>query len=205
VITQQPVAPDSVRATLDRVFAAPAYAWRPRRDPFAFIREFLADVRELLAGLAAHHPVTFRVVLFALVAVLVVILVHFGYLVWQSLRTREREPGAERPGLAVRDDAWHLAEVRRLVGEGRYAEAIAHRFAALVFALHRRAALRLDTSKTPAEYATEARLDAAGRRTMGVLVDDLYLRLFGGATSGADDVHRFDELAVEVMGHVATS
>src|SRR5439155_4298789 len=57
---------------------------------------------------------------------------------------------------------------------GRYAEALAHRFLAVVLELDRLKALRFHTSKTPAEYVGEARLTDAGRATLAGLVAQLY-------------------------------
>jgi hypothetical protein len=105
----------------------------------------------------------------------------------------------------VRDEAWHLAAYRRLLAEGRYTEAMGERFAVLVLELGRGAAVRPDHSKTPAEYAAEARLDAAGRSALSRLVEELYLRLFGGEPCTADDVRRFDVAAGALGGHVAPS
>lgn len=203
---QRAVAPDSVRAVLDTVFAGPAYDWRERRDPLGFLREWLAWLQQALDRLAAEHPLAFFVLLFALTCVLAAILTHFAYLVWRSLRGAREAAGAGPARVAqVRDEAWHLAAFRRLLADERYAEAMAERFAALVLHLGARAALRPDQSKTPAEYAAEARLDAAGRSVLASLVDDLYRRVFGGVPCTADDVQRFDAEAGTLGGRVATS
>lgn len=197
---------DSVRTVLDSVFADRAYVWQERRHPLAFLQEWLRALQDALDRLHAQHPVAFFVLLFVLTCVLVAILTHFGYLVWRSLRGPREAPHPEwaraRP---VRDESWHLQEFRRHLAEGRYAEAMAERFAALILQLGARAALRPDHSKTPAEYVGEARLDAAGRTALATLVDDLYLRVFGGVPCSADDVLRFDATAGALGGRVAAS
>jgi hypothetical protein len=88
---------------------------------------------------------------------------------------------------------------------GRYTEALAYRFMALVSDLHARASLTLDASRTPAEQARAVRLDATGRAKMALLVDELYRRLFGGAPCTAEDLGAFDGLAAEVGAHHAAS
>jgi hypothetical protein len=206
VTGQGAVPEDSVRAVLDSVLAQPAYAWHERRSSLAFLREWVDALRAWMADLEADHPVAFLMLLLALTAVLIAILTHFGYLIWRALRARPQPPGSRIASAgAARDEAWHLAAFRRLLADGRCAEAMGERFAALVLALGRRAALRPDQSKTPAEYAAEARLDPAGRSALFHLVEDLYLRLFGGEPCTADDVRRFDAAAGALGGHVAPS
>ena len=203
---QGSVTADSLRTVLDSVLAQPAYAWQERRNPLGFMREWLDALNAWLAALHDAHPVAFLVLLLALTAVLIAILTHFGYLIWRALRARPQPPGSRIASAGLgRDEAWHLAAFQRSMAEGRWAEAMAERFAALVLALGRRAALRPDRSKTPAEYAAEARLDPAGRSALARLVEELYLRLFGGAPCTADDVRRFDAAAGALGGHAAPS
>ena len=203
---QGAVPADSVRAVLDSVFAQPAYDWAEPSSLSALLRKWMAALREWLDRLQQIHPVAFYALALALTLVLVVILTHFGYLVWRALRARPVSPGGRLASAGpVRDEAWHLAAFQRCLAEGRYAEALAERFAALVMALGRRAVLRPDQSKTPAEYAAEARLDPAGRSAFGLLVDELYRRLFGGEPCTADDVRRFDAAAGALRGHDAPS
>jgi hypothetical protein len=191
---------------LDSVLAQPAYAWQERRHPLGFLREWLDALNDWLGRLHDAHPVAYLVLLLALTAVLIAILTHFGYLIWRALRARPQPPGGRiAPAGLARDEAWHLAAFQRFMAEGRWAEAMAERFAALVLALGHREALRPDQSKTPAEYAAEVRLDPAGRSAFALMVDELYLRIFGGAPCTADDVRRFDAAAGALGGHVAPS
>jgi len=92
---------------------------------------------------------------------------------------------------------------RRSWRAGRYAEALAHRFVALVLDLERRRALAFHPSKTPAEYVGEARLDAAGRASLAELVARLYRHLFGGVPCDAGGYREFGAAADEVGRHVA--
>jgi hypothetical protein len=204
VITQGPVSPDSVRAVLKAVFRDPAYAPTHRLDLLGVVKRWLGWLAEQLDRLATRQPALFYALLIALVAVLVAILVHVGYIVWRSVRARQRDE-VEGPVAArrARDAAWHLAEFRRLAAAGRYTEALAHRFMALVVGLHAQAALKFDASRTPSEQARVVPLDAAGRAMIERLVDDLYRRLFGGVPCTADDLGVFDGLAAQVEAHGA--
>jgi len=68
------------------------------------------------------------------------------------------------------DAAATARQVEELARAGRYAEALGHRFLALVLELDRRKALRFHASKTPAEYVWEARLTEMGRASLAGLV-----------------------------------
>ncbi len=196
---------DSLRAVLRRIYDSPEYEWEESRDPFGFLRELYAALFEWLQGFQESHPVAYLIFLGVLTVLLLGILAHFGYLVWRSLKPRALgEPGVAPAAGGRRDAAWHLEEARRLVRDGRYAEALAHRFTALLLELEARKALVFHPSKTPAEYVGEARLDEVGRSTLTGLVATLYRHLFGGAPCSLDEVHTFDERASELATHRAT-
>lgn len=204
MITEGPVSPDSVRSVLKAVFRDPAYAWTRPPDLLGLLKRWLAWLSQQLDRLATLHPAVFYVLLFVLVAVLAAIMVHAGYIVWLSVRARQRG-AAEGPVLTrrARDAAWHLAEFRRLAAAGRCTEALAHRFMALALGLQAQAALKFDGSRTPAEQARVVPLDAEGRAMIERLVDDLYRRLFGGTPCTATDLGAFDGLAAQLEAHGA--
>ncbi len=201
---QNPAA-DSVSAALDRVFSATKYDWEAATDPFRFLRELLYDLATSLEGLRESHPAVYVVVLGLLTGVLLAILVHFGYLVWRALRPRAL-PEGDRSAAAPdwRDAAWHVHEAARLATLGRYAEALAHRFTALILELDARQALKFHPSKTPAEYSAEARLDERDRGALNELVAALYRHLFGGAPCSAQDLDSFDRRAAALATYDAT-
>ena len=201
----QTPAADSVSAALDRVFSATKYDWEASSDPFRFLRELLYDLAMWLEGLRESHPAVYVVLLGLLTGVLLAILVHFGYLVWRALRPRalpEGDRSAAAP--AWRDAAWHVNEAVRLATLGRYAEALAHRFTALILELDARQALKFHPSKTPAEYSAEARLDERDRGALNELVAALYRHLFGGAPCSAQDLDSFDRRAAALATYDAT-
>jgi hypothetical protein len=197
---------DSLSAVLRRVFAQPKYDWEVPDNPFRFLLDILGRVLEWLAALQEAHPVVYGVLTGAAVGLLIAILVHFGYLIWRTLKPHAL-PGAVGPEAALRprDAGWYLSEAGRLAAEGRYAEALAHRFNALVLELDARKALRFHPSKTPAEYALEAQLDAPARGALTDLVRVLYRHLFGGARCSPTDLSAFDRRAAELVTHRAAS
>ncbi len=198
-------AADSVSAALNRVFSDTKYDWEASSDPFGFLRELLYDLAMWLEGLRESHPAVYVVFLGLLTGVLLAILVHFGYLVWRALRPRAL-PEGDRSAAAPdwRDAAWHVNEAARLATLGRYAEALAHRFTALILELDARQALKFHPSKTPAEYSAEARLDERDRGALNELVAALYRHLFGGAPCSAQDLDSFDRRAAALATYDAT-
>ncbi len=196
---------DSLRAVLDRVFAAPEYAWQSARNPFQFLLDLLARLQRWLVRFEEIHPIAYHALLVGLTVLLLAILTHFGYLIWRALRPLERTAApAAAPVREARDAAWYLREADRLARAGRCADALVHRFLAVVHELHARERLTVHPSKTPAEYAREARLDEPGRHALSDLVGALYRHVFGGAPCGEGDLARFNARAAEVTAHLAT-
>jgi hypothetical protein len=70
--------------------------------------------------------------------------------------------------------------------------------------LDRGEALKFHPSKTPAEYVGEARLDAAGRASLGELVARLYGHLFGAAPCDEQTYRAFATQADLLHEHVAS-
>ena len=204
----QGIPPDSLRAALREVFARPEYRWNERPDPWAWIVAVWDRLLDWLDGLQRGHPAGFKVLLALLTLVLVGLLAHMGYVVWRITRPTARTPawgegagGIGAPELA--DGRAHRLRAEELARAGRYAEAMAHRFVALVLDLERRRALAFHPSKTPAEYVGEARLDAAGRASLAELVARLYRHVFGGIPCDEGGYREFGAAADELMSHVA--
>ena len=204
----QGIPPDSLRAALREVFARPEYRWNERPDPWAWIVAVWDRLLDWLDGLQRGHPAGFKVLLALLTLVLVGLLAHMGYVVWRITRPTARTPawgegagGIGAPELA--DGRAHRLRAEELARAGRYAEALAHRFVALVLDLERRRALAFHPSKTPAEYVGEARLDAAGRASLAELVARLYRHVFGGIPCDEGGYREFGAAADELGSHVA--
>jgi len=197
---------DSIRATLDSVFATPEFDWERAELPdiIARLRALLQGINRWFENLMVEHPVIGWLLLAALALLAIALIGHLGYLAWRGIASA-REPSASRgePLPQVRNAAWHLAEARRLRDAGQLAEALAHRFISLLLELDRRKALRFHPSKTPAEYVHEARLAPEGHAALTELVGRLYRFLFGGDTPSPEDFDVFDRRADELGEQVA--
>jgi uncharacterized protein DUF4129 len=198
--------PDSVAAALRAVFAAREYQWTGTEtsSTWVWLMERLQRALEWLDNLRLAFPIHYYILLGALTLLLIAILVHLTWVVWRSLRPALR-PGAPAAVTGpVRDAAWHLAEALRLGAAGRFAEALAHRFLAAVLELDARRVLQFHPSKTPGEYAWEARLDDPGRAELAGLVASLYRHLFGAEPCDAAEWQRFDAQAAGLEVYAAT-
>jgi len=194
---------DTLAVIVREVFSAPEYRWGSRADPLSKLRELWWRTVQGLRGLEDTHPVIYWLLIAVLSVVLVALLVHVTYLLWRALRVRQTSPEGTATASPARDAAWFLAGAREAAAHGRFADALGLRFLALMRQLDRVEAVRFHASKTPAEYVSEARMDAAGREELGRLVAALYQYLFAGRRCAADDWARFDADAEEVARHVA--
>ena len=196
---------DSLRRALAEVFARPDYAWVPRFDLGDWMREQVLQLLDWIGRQQTAHPAAFKVVLTILIAVLAGLLIHMGYVVWRITRptvhTLARAAGAT--GLRLEDARAHRERADELARAGRYAEALAHRFIALLLELERRHALTFHPSKTPAEYVREARLDESGRASLADLVARLYRHVLGAVPCDDATYHDFGATADAVFRHVA--
>jgi hypothetical protein len=184
------------------VFAKPEYRWIEHRRVASWLVRAWTDIVAWLGRLETHHPVVFKVGLTLVVVLLIVLLVHIGYVLWRIVQPAVRS-GRAAPvitGGVVMDAAGHLRRAEELAAAGRYAEALGHRFLAVVLELDHRKALRFHASKTPAEYVGEARLSAEGRASLAALVAQLYRHLFGAVPCAADDYRAFRAAAQELAG-----
>lgn len=166
--------------------------------------ERLQRALEWLENLRLAFPIHYYILLGVLVLVLIVVLVHVTWVVRRSFRPVRRVGAPAATTGPIRDAAWHLAEALRLGAAGRFAEALAHRFLAAVLDLDARRVLQFHPSKTPAEYAREARLDDFGRSELAGLVASLYRHLFGAAPLDAAEWQRFNARAAGIELHAAT-
>ena len=202
----QAVPADSLRRAVAEVFARPAYRWTTGRSPFEWVVEQVQRFLDWLGRAEASHPAAFKVLLVVLIAMLLAVLVHMGYVVWRITRPTAHTPGhiPGGTGLLVEDARAHRDRAERLARAGRYVEALAHRFIALLLELDRDEALKFHPSKTPAEYVGEARLDAAGRASLDQLVARLYGHLFGAASCDERTYREFASQADLLHEHVAS-
>ncbi|HYS19544.1 MAG TPA: hypothetical protein VEO73_00510 [Gemmatimonadales bacterium] len=193
-----------MRRAVGEVFARPEYHWVPRRHPLQWLGHWLHTLLAWLNRMDETHHTVFQLLLWVAIVVLLSILVHFGYLAWRIYRSTVQpgRPAPVAPGLQLEDAGAHLRRAEELARSGRFAEALAHRFTAVILQLDRARALQFHPSKTPAEYAGEAALDAAGRATLTGLVARLYRHVFGAAPCDATGYSDFGDDAQLVLQHV---
>ena len=188
--------PDSLRRVLHDVFAAAEYDWSERVGVLVWLRARWEALQAWFRGLEGTHPTAYYALVVTLTLVLLGVLAHFAYVFWRAFRSVAAPAGGAAASPPAPHDAdWHLAAARRLAAQGRYADALAQRFLALVLRLAQRRALAFGASKTPAEYAAEVHLDESARGRFTALVGALYRSLFGGSPCSADEWARFDREA----------
>jgi hypothetical protein len=187
---------------IGQVFARPEFQWVERRRLASWVVRQWHNLLEWLNRLAAQHPIGFDIGLALVVVALIALLVHIAYVMWRivrpTARTGRAHGGAGGGAGVIADAAAHLTYAEELARAGRYAEALGHRFLALVLELDRRKALRFHASKTPAEYVGEARLTDRGRASLAQLVAQLYRHLFGAVPCDAGEYEVFGDTAEEL-------
>jgi hypothetical protein len=182
----QAVPPDTLRAVLDTVFAAPKYDWVPRSDPLGWLLAQFRRVGEWFGQLELAQPLVYWGLVFLLVAILVAILVHAGYVMAGAMRYASTPEAREvRAATFRKDGPWYRAEAARLAGAGRYPDAVRALFDAVILELDARKVVRWHPSKTPREYAREARLRLDDRSRLTGLVDGVYAYSFAGTPCSA--------------------
>lgn len=182
------------------MFARPEFEWIERQRVVSWLARQWLNLIAWLNRLAEQYPVGFNIGLALIVVALVVLIVHIGYVIWRIVQPAARTGKAASAitGGVVMDAAAHLELAEELARAGRYAEALAHRFLAVVLELDRRKALRFHVSKTPAEYVGEARLNDTGRASLAGLVAQLYRHLFGAIPCDATEYEAFGAAAQEL-------
>lgn len=177
------------------------------RHPLQWLRDLWQRFLDWLNGLQTANPVAAQIVFWTALIALVAIFVHFAVIATRIYKATVRQP--DRPAVAglgagpLLDAAGHLARAAALATEGRYTEALAHRFIALLLELDRRRAVKFHVSKTPAEYLGDARLDTVGRATLTGLVMALYRHVFAAVPCDAAQYDAFGNEAEGLLQHVA--
>ena len=182
------------------MFARPEYEWIERRHVLAWLQGQWQHLSDWLGRLSEQHPLSFNLVLGLSVLGLLLLLVHIGYVIMRIVQPAMRtgRPASAVTGGKIMDASAHLAIAAELARAGRYSEALAHRFMAVLLELDRRQALRFHAAKTPAEYIGEVRLDESGRASFTTLVGALYRHLFGAVPCDESEYAAFGATAQEL-------
>lgn len=182
------------------MFARPEYDWVEHRRILSWLATQWGNLTSWMGRLSEQHPLGFNVALALVALALVFLVVHIGYVIVRIVRPAVRTGTATSAvtGGKIMDAAAHLRIADELASAGRYAEALAHRFLAVLLELDRRKALRFHLSKTPAEYIGEVRLDDSGRASFATLVGALYRHLFGAVPCDATEYAAFGATAQDL-------
>ena len=182
------------------MFARPEYDWIERLHFVSWLQTQWHHLIQWLDRTSEQHPLSFNLVLALSSLALLFLLVHIGYVVLRIVRPAARTgtTAAAMTGGKIMDAAAHLALGDELARAGRYTEALAHRFMAVLLELDRRKALRFHASKTPAEYIGEVHLDDSGRASFTTLVAALYRHLFGAVPCDETEYAAFGAAAQEL-------
>jgi uncharacterized protein DUF4129 len=188
------------------VFARPEYDWVQTARRLHWLRDLWMRFRAWLDAFATQHPLGAKLLFWGALVALIALLVHIGLTVWRIYQVTVQQPAAAgaAPAQERLDSRGHLARAESLARAGRYTEALAHRFLALLLELDRAEALTFHPSKTPAEYVREARLGAAGRATLAGLVSRLYHHVFGAEPLDERGYREFGAAAGSLLQHVAS-
>jgi len=177
------VADDSLRAVIDTVLNRPEYGWDQPARHTNWLLQLFQNFAAWLDSLRTQSPGLFSLFVWGLLAVLLLILVHGGWVMYRTVRgasaSGSREAAPSR--VAVRDARWYQQQADRLAALGHYADAMQAAFISLVLRLDARELLRYHPSKTPREYAREANLQAAEKSRLGDSVRALYACVYAGA------------------------
>nr|MBA3259600.1 DUF4129 domain-containing protein [Gemmatimonadales bacterium] len=190
---RQAPAPGELQRALDSVFATPPYRWAEQPAPLQLLREWWDRLGDWLTGLRADNPLAFRLLVLGLLVALLLVFAHAAYIVWRTAQAagRAEERGVRREPREHRDAGWYSRAADRAAAEGRLLEALQLAFVSLSLTLAEQGVLDYHASKTPAEYAREARLAEADRARLGSLVRLLYAHGFGGRPLGPEEYRRW--------------
>lgn len=202
----QAVPADSVQRAVREVFARPEYRWGKPGHLLQWLEYWWRKLLSAFASLDSGHPVLARVIFWIALVALLGVLVHFGLVAWRIYRATVRPPRAATTptGMRLEDARAYRDRADAMARDGRFTDALAYRFIALLLELERSRALQFDPSKTPAEYIREARLDAEGRASFVVLVERLYRHVFGAEPCDAHTYYEFGAAAQGVTEHAAS-
>lgn len=178
---------DSLRTVIDTVLNRPEYRWEYAGAKTNFLSRLFRELLTWLEGLRETNPALFQFIIWSLVAILLLILLHGGIVMYRTVRGASTGSGGgiEAARVVVRDARWYRQQAERLAAAGRYAEAMQAAFMHLVFRLDAREVLRYHPSKTPQEYAREARLSDAEKARLRETVRGLYDCVYAGARCDA--------------------
>lgn len=179
---------DSLRTVVRAVFKASEYQWSDIRPRLSFLARWWNALREWLGRLWETNPAAAEFLFWALIVLLLAIFLHGGWIMLRTIKNANAPDRGEGPVIAsvIRDERWYQRRAEAMASEGRFADAMHAAFTALVLKLDARGIVRFHPSKTPQEYAREAKLAAESRRGLLDAVGMLYSCAYAGRPCGPE-------------------
>jgi hypothetical protein len=200
-------APEQIRASLERILAQPEYnqalaKWLLKVEEFLrLLQGLLQRFLDLLDGLYAASPVLYFVVMFASLVILLLILVHIGHVLHESMRENavrgedesQTDPGRQTPSaLAERAEA--------LAARGAHVDAIRLLFRSLVSEFRRQGKTGPFDTETNREFAMRWRGDPIRYEPLCALVRFLDEKWYGMQPCSAEDYRQCRRMYEQVVG-----
>ncbi len=183
MIFQNPaLSDDSLRTVIHTVLKAPEYQWSDLRPRMSLLGRWFTTIGEWLGRLRDSNPAAADLFFWCLVALLLAIFVHGGWIMYQTVRRAGAPPAGAGPTVSssIRDERWYQRRSAELAAQGRYAEAMQAAFTGVMLRLDAHNVLRFHPGKTPREYAREAKLADEDKRTLLDAVVTLYSCVYAG-------------------------
>src|SRR4051812_48701916 len=98
--------PDSLRAALDSVFAAPAYRWVQRPEHLLWLSRTWFAVRQWFRQLHERNPLAFNLVFYTLAALTIAIVLHAAWRFFVGVRSADTITSSATAIAARRDATW---------------------------------------------------------------------------------------------------
>ena len=201
-----PLSDDSLRAVLDTVLSAPAYQWTETEPRLSWLARWWNTLVDWLQRFREANPTIADLLFWVLVSILVAIFVHGGWIMYRTVQgaAAADERAGRVDALGIRDERWFQRLAEQLAGQGRFAEAMQAAFAGLMLRMDAQGILSYHPSKTPKEYAREARLREDDRAGLHRTVGELYAHAYAGLPCSANQYQAW-RLGLERDWHGSTS
>ena len=200
-------APEQIRASLERILAQPEYnqalaKWLLKAEEFLrLLQGLLQRFLDLLDGLYAASPVLYFVVMFASLVILLLILVHIGYVLHNSMRENAiRGEDESQIGLGRETPSALAEQAEVLAARGAHVDAIRLLFRSLVSEFRRQGKTGPFDTETNREFAMRWRGDPIRYEPLRVLVRFLDEKLYGMQPCSGEDYRQCRRMYEKVMG-----
>lgn len=177
------ISDDSLRAVIDTVLNRSEFGWDQPAQRTNWLLNLFRNLVTWLESLRIQNPGLFSLIVWSLLAILLLILLHGGWVMYRTVKGASASGSGDvtTSRALVRESRWYQHQADRLAALGQYADAMQAAFMSLVLRLDARDVLRYHPSKTPREYAREAKLREDEKARLGDSVRALYACAYAGA------------------------